>query len=363
MILSVLLSYTINAQGSEEYNRLALHQFNVQQRYDSAAYYATLAIQSDSLNSMSYYIRAFAETNSEDMKKAFTDIQKAISLDSGQAAYFDIRGYIYDDAGKFKLALSDYDKAISMNPTLAIAYFHRGTTYSSLNEYNKALADYNISINLDSTYALAFFNRGIAYRKMGQDSKAMTDYNACIRLNKNYAPAYYNKGRIYETQHNFKKAYIEYDKAYRLAPQDIDIMHNRGVMLMDYKQDYNAAIKMFNNVLTLDNKAPYAYLARAMAKCHLKNYKEALTDIDLELSINPDDAFVFRNKGYILTEKGEYDRAIETYTRSLDLEENAEAYYQRGRNNNLLGKPELAKQDYKKAIQIDKSYTNRVPKQ
>lgn len=55
-------------------------------------------------------------------------------------------------------------------------------------------------------------------------------------------------------------------------------------------------------------------------------------------------------------DEGEYERAVESYTKSLDIQDMAEAYYNRGCAYSKLKENEKAVQDYSSAIELDPDY-------
>lgn len=60
----------------------------------------------------------------------------------------------------------------------------------------------------------------------------------------------------------------------------------------------------------------------------------------------------YLNLGVAYTERGQFDQAVETYSRLLEMAVNAEAFGNRGNVYNRMGQYDLAIQDYKKALAI-----------
>ncbi len=70
---------------------------------------------------------------------------------------------------------------------------------------------------------------------------------------------------------------------------------DQGFKLLD-KEDYQGAIKAFNQVISLSPNNPYGYLGRGFAYFSLKQYQEAKTDLDqtINLDSNIGYAYLFR---------------------------------------------------------------------
>ncbi|HWR14533.1 MAG TPA: tetratricopeptide repeat protein [Terriglobales bacterium] len=71
-----------------------------------------------------------------------------------------------------------------------------------------------------------------------------------------------------------------------------------------------------------------------------------------------DAAVQFFRQGYALQMKGEYERAIELYTRSIEAYPTAEAYTFRGWSYSFLGDYDTAISECKQAIRVDPDFGN-----
>lgn len=62
-------------------------------------------------------------------------------------------------------------------------------------------------------------------------------------------------------------------------------------------------------------------------------------------------SWAYVRQGNRYYDEGEYERSVESYTKSLDIQETAEAYYNRGNAYSKLKENEKAVQDYSRSIQ------------
>jgi len=70
----------------------------------------------------------------------------------------------------------------------------------------------------------------------------------------------------------------------------------------------------------------------------------SIAQLEKLLTIEPDDPFVHYGLGQELSKAGEHDRAIECYTKVIELDPNyCYAYYFKGQTLELIGKPAEAK--------------------
>jgi tetratricopeptide (TPR) repeat protein len=107
-----------------------------------------------------------------------------------------------------------------------------------------------------------------------------------------------------------------------------------------------------------------AYYNRGIAHGVLGNYKQAISDFDRAIEINPNYAKAYNNRGNAYAGLGNYKQAISDYDRAIEINPNYEyAYNNRGIAYACLGNYKQAISDYNKAIEINpnyaKAYNNR----
>ena len=83
-------------------------------------------------------------------------------------------------------------------------------------------------------------------------------------------------------------------------------------------------------------------------------YDRAIQDFTKAIQINPKDAEAYNNRGFAYEKKGEYDRAIQDFDKAIQINpKHARAYNNRGFAYEKNGEYDKAIQDYDKAIQIN----------
>ncbi len=117
---------------------------------------------------------------------------------------------------------------------------------------------------------------------------------------------------------------------------------------------YSEAIVDFDKVIELDKNYERAYVHRAACKYRLKEYKGALKDFEIAMTLNPNDPMTYLNAGVTIylkdtkTKNTLYlDKAIEMNTEGIEG-----AFFLRGmiRDDNL-NLYELAIEDFTKALE------------
>lgn len=156
----------------------------------------------------------------------------------------------------------------------------------------------------------------------------------------------YNLGLRYAIDGKFEKAKDEFEKA---------------LILDSSYRPATSSLKVIEEVLDrkLQNES-VSYFFKAISSSNAGRLDEAISYLGTAINQDPDFFHAFYERGLLFGYKGEFDRAIADFTRSLELNPNdPEAYNNRGltyaRGKNLLDKAIF---DFTKAIQIDPGFAD-----
>ena len=122
-------------------------------------------------------------------------------------------------------------------------------------------------------------------------------------------------------------------KATTLQPaQGAEVNYNSGIA--DFgKGDFNAAVKDFDQAITLKPDFEQAYLNRGNAKFKLKDYPGASADYTKATTLNTTDDKAWYGLGMVQNISGTKEQAIDAFSKAiLANNKNAESYFYRGRN-------------------------------
>ena len=128
-------------------------------------------------------------------------------------------------------------------------------------------------------------NRGLDYRDEGDYDHAIEYFTKAIELHPNYAIAYNNRGGIYSDKGDYDRALEDCNKAIHSSPEFAQPYSNRGNAIYRDAGEVDLAIK----------------------------------DYDMAIQLKPDFVKAHYNRGIAYAEKGDYYRAIEDYTRTIEL--------------------------------------------
>ncbi|GLD95291.1 hypothetical protein PINS_up003935 [Pythium insidiosum] len=185
--------------------------------------------------------------------------------------------------------------------------------------YNGALADFAKCIRLEPSLADAFVDRAELY-VLGEDyDRAFHDYAAAIERNPRCARAYVNLGVLKCQFAAFAAAIVDFDHAIRCDPRLSLAFFNRAVAYQKL-QLWRHAERSYGSCIALGGvgRDIDAHRNRAITRCHLGAFQDALTDFDEVRQSAPDDDQLHGGLGYVLLQLGRYEdaaRCFATYGR------------------------------------------------
>jgi Flp pilus assembly protein TadD len=99
-----------------------------------------------------------------------------------------------------------------------------------------------------------------------------------------------------------------------LRPNESSLFNNLGVSLL-LKGDYEEAVGSFNEALKFETNSDKVHNNLALALCKLGRYPEAIEVFKKGGS----EASAYNNVGYVFLMEGNYQKAMEAFERSLEI--------------------------------------------
>lgn len=209
---------------------------------------------------------------------------------------------------------------------------------------------------------------GEKYREAGDNLKALDYFDKAIKADPSYAPAYTYKGMFYARIKEYAKALPNFKEAIRLIPhpklKDIDIIPYVLYGFCNLELDNNEqAIQDFSKVLEINPYYSDGYNFQGLAYFKLGQYKEAEERYTIAIyfgkmmaGVPQNQYYLNRGRAYIML--GDYEKAIDDFTKSIELKPDAaEVYVERGSIYNFLEKYDKALNDFTRAIILETGFT------
>ncbi len=407
-------------------------------RYNLDDYFGAMAdfdyaIQLDPVNLPAIYNRGLLRAEVHDNNKAIDDFTQVLSLDPDNYKAMFNRALLLNEIGDHKGAERDLDRVIVAYPDFAGAYFARFETRRAMGETTRAKADYDkadrlsreipadaptgseeatpaetqqtvaarftslltvddnakvkeeyhtqgikgrvqdrtMSIDIEPMFALSYYVTNTELRETPYYIKEVDDLNASRLLRfglmvTNHEPRLDDEDDI---QRHFKSAayYDSYLSTH--APRAIDYF----ARAMDHYtlRNFDQAIADLDQAIALTPDFTLAYFARAAARHQLAESVGAdananvtadqrrivsraiRDDIQRVIELSPRMALAHYNLGNLMVETGDLTSALTAYGKAIELKPDlGEAYYNRGYVYFRLGNKESGIADLSKAGEL-----------
>ena len=281
----------------------------------------TKEIEKEPNNARLYFKRGLLLDDMQEDSLALVDYNKAISLDSTKAEFYSAVGDLMFEHKDLDGSVKWLERALKLNPNEPSAHLKMAKLFVYTKEYTSAFNEINIVLRQDVYNPEGYFLKGMIYKDLKDTAKAISSFQTAESVDPKYKDAVVQLGVLYSAKHD-PLALKYYDKAFAIDSADVFPLYAKGVYYQDSK-DYETAKAQYKNVILRD-----------------KNYVNA-----------------YFNMGFILMQQDSLDKAYRQYDILTQIDPaNAEAYYNRGLCNELMGKKEAAIMDYKQAVVFDSEY-------
>jgi tetratricopeptide (TPR) repeat protein len=277
-------------------------------------------ISSNPKDADAYWNRGKLELITKSVGPAFTDLTRAVQLDSTKSDYFYsladvqfITGHtheardafetsirlnpkntdaelklaeLYFYVKKYEDAITLINQAIQVNPNIAREYFLKGMIYTEKHDTGKAISSMQTAVEQDPTYFDAYIQLGLLFAAKG-NGIALTYYDNAQHLQPQNPEPYYDKGMFYQFGGDYEDAIKTYTELLEVDSTYKNAYYNLGVIYNLNKNDYAKSLEYFNKAIKCDTAYFMAYFGRGNSYEMLKQTDNALADYAHAYRINP----------------------------------------------------------------------------
>lgn len=310
------------------------------------------------------YFKAEACVQMGQPAAAIDYLNQVLDRDPDYANAYYQRGRAYYQQNNFNQALQEFDQALKGQPDEDIraqALYYRGLIFSRRGRYAQAVEDFDQAIALAPDQAMLLVERGRAYAGVGDHNRALDDLDRAIELAPQSMEAYINRGLVFSRLNDQASAVADYDQALALTsrengertPADLmRVLRYRGLALLR-DGEYVQALEDFNQILRYQPQDTFTLNQRGLAYYKLGNYPLALSDFAEVLRLNPQHAEAVYNRGCVYLDEGSLDQAMADFNRAIQMEPKAEFFCGRGKVLALWGEYQAALENFTRALQLD----------
>jgi tetratricopeptide (TPR) repeat protein len=291
-------------------------------RFSDAAFYYSLAMQFDPLNSKAIIGYAKATAEVEGLSSA-VEFLKQKEIESPKKAEIATGiGEVYYQKGDYQMALQYAMKALSYDNTYSYAYKLKGDAYYSLNNVKEALDAYS-SFNAYNSVSIegriAAYN---IYFSQKNYKAAKDEISVVIEMYPKMPGAYYRLGELYLEAKNYKSALEAAKEEIHFNPTYLPAYVLAGKVL-NLMKNYQEALQYVNKALKIDGSFVEGLLVASDTNMALKNYGASKALLDRALALDSGNPQVHKRLGMLYLEMGDklkYKQYLKAY---LDLLPNA----------------------------------------
>ncbi len=199
------------------------------------------------------------------------------------------------------------------------------SAYNSKN-YSEALVILTEVINEEPS-TKAFYFRGLTYTKLTKPSEAFNDFKKAVELdNTNFDAMYYLGMNLYESK-KYSDAIATFNNIPETNKSYKNALYFSGLAFQK-SDNHKEAIEVFSKILIHSNTEIKLNLNRARSYASLKQYDNAIADLNLFISQTPNDLSSRKLRADCFLKANRTNEAVEDLKHILLLDDrNTEAYY------------------------------------
>jgi arylsulfatase A-like enzyme/Tfp pilus assembly protein PilF len=207
-------------------------------------------------------VLAQAERQRGNLDRAIALHREAIALRPEDNAVRYELALALQEAGRPEDATAALTEAIRRDPGFPEAHNALGITLAATGRSAEALAQFERAAALDPKDSRAHNNRGNALRELGRLPEAGQAYARAVELDPTYADPHSGLGAVALATSDFTGAITQFDRALALAPEEHEILVNRGIALQMLGR-IDEARASYRSFLAKSGNAPAFAQARA----------------------------------------------------------------------------------------------------
>lgn len=330
-----------------------------------------------------YGTRAQVYLNLEDTIQALKDYSQAINIVPDDDRFYNQRAQVYYEQGKYDLADKDYLKMISLKEGDVMGYMGIGRNANAQKRFEDAIKQFDYVVKLEPNYSSAYSFRAESYIGLKKYNEAIDDVISALGIDRDRKAFYelqeladsafeqtvaklkvqkikepneqswdYDLGIVYERAAKYNKAIAYYKES--LEKESNIITASRISSCYDDLGDYDKALEYCNQAIALDSvKTNYLY-EKANILDNAGRTQEAIKTMSDYIANTPDEPAGYYQRGWFKDHSGDIEGALEDYTMAITLQPNvAYAYLNRGVLYRLKGENAKAESDFKQVVRLD----------
>ncbi len=288
-------------------------------------------------------------------KEPFKSISDSIKNHPDEAGLYFRRGLLLTQNNFHEVATADWARAWELSPTESNAWQYVA---------NLLITDQSLKAVEVLRAAIQHFPEHAAIKAklaevLGQTNNiedAIAIYRQLIQQEPDMYEWYYELGRMYAKQRNVAEAIQNMEKAYALLPANYV-----GLDLAElYAHQLNDKVITLCDEIIANNPPgaiPQASYLKGTYYADKKQFEQAIKCFDESIAADWKFIDAYLDKGYVYYSQEKYNEAEETFATAINVAQTIpDAYYWMGRTLEAKGDREKAIQHYERTLSLDKEF-------
>lgn len=304
-------------------------------------------------NDNNYLSRLFLYIGKKQYDAAMADIDVLVNRDMSSVHYAAIKSGLYSEQGDDTQAMEWANRCVRLDGTDADAFVLRGQLFAKQKKYREAIDDCIKAISLNEG-----IDKGGLVSELAENAPlafiAKLKAKAVKEPGNDIWPYYI--GVVYETDKQFRKANEYYIISHQKEPAPASAF--RIAKCFQEVGDYDNAIRYVEEAISLANGYDNIINEYTYFKGNCENesgrFLEAVADFTSLIEKMPDRDFLFYSRANSYRHLKQYDNALDDINTAISFDPDEPIYYDvRGRVYQLMGNNEKARENFLKVIDTD----------
>ena len=248
-------------------------------------------------------------------------LDRSLIINPNQPNTLNNLGNLYLENGDFQKSINYFDKAISLSPKSFNAFYNKGRAMTAINKIDEAINCYQQAISIEPKNKLAHFNLGFVFNINKDFDKAIDQYESAIKIDENFTEAFFNRGVTYSNKRKHHKAIKDFNAAIKIEFNERFIF--KRAREHEEIEDFSKALDDYSLIINSESSAEnkgIAYCRRGDLQNQMNNHKSGMPDLEMAMTIQPDNAVYYNNYANGLRTLNQNEEAIKFYKRAIKLD-------------------------------------------
>ncbi|GAB4297216.1 MAG: hypothetical protein Kow0090_12440 [Myxococcota bacterium] len=255
--------------------------------------------------------------NRGEYDEAAKALRRALEILPKNSTLHRLLGEVYERTGKPNDAVKEYEEAIALNPKDGDAYQALGNILASQGKFGRAIKTMEKAIVADPNSPAPLYGLAAVYERQGNREEALKGYEKALLIDDKNVVALNKTANLALSLGDKEKAKKYFDAAYDIEPTYGDTAYRLCLLIGD-TTDWKRIENVCRSGATQKPAEKILLLYAGRALYFLGKEEEALKTLEEAAATLKDDHRPFMFLGEIYDKRGDVDKAINNYKKSLE---------------------------------------------